>query len=41
MYSFGFDNAELQAMDEKEGRVPWHVVNAALSVGEVQEDILE
>lgn len=31
--------AELQGMDEKEKTVPWHVVNAAQSIEEVQADI--
>jgi dTMP kinase len=30
---------ELQAMDEAEKRIPWHIVNAAQSVEEVQADI--
>mmetsp|Transcript_758 Transcript_758/g.1172 ORF Transcript_758/g.1172 Transcript_758/m.1172 type:complete len:235 (+) Transcript_758:106-810(+) len=30
---------ELQQMDEKDGRVPWHIVNAAQSIEEVQKDI--
>eukprot|EP00978_Attheya_sp_CCMP212_P017343 scaffold46146_cov51-Attheya_sp.AAC.4 len=28
--------AELQAMDEKEGQVPWHIVDASKSIEEVQ-----
>ncbi|KAL7441095.1 hypothetical protein ACHAXH_008456 [Discostella pseudostelligera] len=31
--------AELQAIDEKQGRVPWHVVDAAQSIEEVKEQI--
>lgn len=30
---------ELQAMDETEKRIPWHIVNAAQSVEQVQADI--
>lgn len=31
--------AELQLMDEKDKIVPWHIVNAAQSIDEVQADI--
>lgn len=30
---------ELQAMDEAGKRIPWHIVNAAQSVEQVQADI--
>mmetsp|Transcript_5741 Transcript_5741/g.12495 ORF Transcript_5741/g.12495 Transcript_5741/m.12495 type:complete len:286 (-) Transcript_5741:1971-2828(-) len=32
--------AELQAMDEKEGRVPWHIIDASKTVEEVTADIV-
>lgn len=28
--------AELQSIDEEQGRVPWHVVDASLSIEEVK-----
>jgi dTMP kinase len=31
--------SELQAMDEKDGRIPWHIVNAAQSIEDVQTEI--
>ncbi len=31
--------AELQAKDEEEQTVPWHIVNAAQSIEDVQADI--
>jgi hypothetical protein len=31
--------AQLQAKDEQEGQVPWHVVNAARSMEEVEQEI--
>lgn len=31
--------SELQVMDEEEKRVPWHVVDAAQSMDEVQAEI--
>lgn len=31
--------AQLQAKDEKEGQVPWHVVNAARSMEDVEQEI--
>lgn len=31
--------AELQSIDEKQGRVPWHVVDASRSMEEVQQSI--
>ena len=31
--------AELQSIDEKQGRIPWHVVDASQSVEEVQARI--
>ena len=31
--------AELQKQDEDAGQVPWHVVNAAQSIEEVQKEI--
>lgn len=31
--------SDLQKMDEADGRVPWHVVNAAQSVENVESDI--
>jgi hypothetical protein len=31
--------AELQAKDEEEKTVPWHIVNAAQSIEDVQADI--
>jgi hypothetical protein len=31
--------AELQAMDEKDQTVPWHVINAAQSIEQVQLEI--
>ena len=30
---------ELQAIDEKQGRVPWHVVDASQSIEEVKEKL--
>ena len=33
--------SELQAMDERDGQVPWYVVNAAQTVEEVQKEINE
>lgn len=32
--------AELQAMDEKQGRVPWHIIDASKTVEEVTADIV-
>lgn len=31
--------SELQLQDEQSGQVPWHVVNAARSIEQVQEEI--
>ena len=31
--------AELQSIDEKHGRVPWHVVDASQSIEEVKEKL--
>jgi LAS superfamily LD-carboxypeptidase LdcB len=31
--------SQLQAMDERDGQVPWYVVNAAQSIEEVQKEI--
>ena len=31
---------ELQAIDEKHGRVPWHVINAAQSIEQVTEELV-
>ncbi|KAL7523983.1 hypothetical protein ACHAXR_000392, partial [Thalassiosira sp. AJA248-18] len=31
--------AELQSIDEKHGRVPWHVVDASQSIDEVKENL--
>jgi dTMP kinase len=31
--------SELQRQDEQEGQVPWHIVNAAQSIEQVQEEI--
>ena len=31
---------ELQAIDEKHGRVPWHVVDAAQSIEQVTEELV-
>ena len=31
--------AELQAIDEKQGRVPWHIVDASQSIEEVKEKL--
>ena len=31
--------SQLQAQDERDGQVPWHVVNAAQTVEEVQKEI--
>lgn len=31
--------AELQKQDETDGEVPWHVVNAAQSIEDVQKEI--
>ncbi len=31
--------AELQSIDEKQGRIPWHVVDASQSMEEVQQTI--
>ena len=31
--------AELQSIDEEQGRVPWHVVDASLSIDEVKAQI--
>jgi hypothetical protein len=31
--------SQLQAMDERDGQVPWYVVDAAQSIEEVQRDI--
>lgn len=33
--------SQLQAQDDREGKVPWHVVNAAQTVEEVQSEINE
>ncbi|KAL3894893.1 MAG: hypothetical protein SGARI_007611 [Bacillariaceae sp.] len=33
--------SQLQAMDERDGQVPWYVVNAAQTVEEVQKEINE
>jgi len=33
--------SELQDMDEKDGQIPWYVVNAAQSIEEVQKEINE
>jgi hypothetical protein len=33
--------AELQRQDEQQGHVPWHIVNAARSIEQVQEEINE
>ena len=32
--------AELQEMDEKQGRVPWHIIDASKTVEEVTADIV-
>lgn len=32
--------AELQSIDEKHGRVPWHVVDASRSIDEVKEELV-
>ena len=32
--------AELQSIDEKQGRVPWHVVDASQSIEEVKEKLV-
>ena len=31
--------AELQSIDEKQGRVPWHVVDASQTIEEVKEKL--
>ena len=31
--------AELQATDEKENRVPWHIIDASRSIETVQDEI--
>mmetsp|Transcript_874 Transcript_874/g.1526 ORF Transcript_874/g.1526 Transcript_874/m.1526 type:complete len:89 (-) Transcript_874:169-435(-) len=31
---------ELQSIDEKQGRVPWHVVDASQSIEEVKEKLV-
>jgi hypothetical protein len=31
--------SELQKQDEQDGQVPWHVVNAARTIEEVQKEI--
>lgn len=31
--------SQLQAQDERDGQVPWHVVNAAQTVEDVQKEI--
>lgn len=31
--------SQLQTQDEREGNVPWHIVNAAQSIEEVQAEI--
>ena len=33
--------SQLQSMDEKDGRIPWYVINAAQSVEDVQKEINE
>lgn len=32
--------AELQALDEKDGRVPWHVVDASQSIEDVTDELV-
>ena len=32
---------ELQVMDEKDGEIPWHIINAAQSIEDVQKEINE
>ena len=32
--------AELQALDERQGRIPWHVVDASQSIDDVTKELV-